>query len=38
MDKLIVTAAITGNITLPVQTPYLTLSPEQIIDDAVRAE
>ena len=37
MDKLIITAAITGNITLPVQTPYLPLSPQQIIDDAVRA-
>jgi uncharacterized protein (DUF849 family) len=37
MEKLIVTAAITGNITLPVQTPYLPLTPQQIIDDAVRA-
>ncbi len=37
MQKLIITAAITGNITLPVQTPYLPLSPQQIIDDAVRA-
>jgi uncharacterized protein (DUF849 family) len=37
MDKLIITAALTGNITLPVQTPYLPLTPQQIIDDAVRA-
>jgi uncharacterized protein (DUF849 family) len=37
MEKLIITAAITGNITLPVQTPYLPLNPQQIIDDAVRA-
>lgn len=37
MEKLIITAALTGNITLPVQTPYLPLSPQQIIDDAVRA-
>ena len=37
MDKLIITCAITGNITLPVQTPYLPLTPQQIIDDAVRA-
>jgi uncharacterized protein (DUF849 family) len=37
MDKLIITAAITGNITLPVQTPYLPLTPQQIIDDAVRS-
>ena len=37
MEKLIITAAITGNITLPVQTPHLPLTPQQIIDDAVRA-
>ena len=37
MEKLIISAAITGNITLPVQTPHLPLSPQQIIDDAVRA-
>ncbi len=37
MDKLIISCAITGNITLPVQTPYLPLTPQQIIDDAVRA-
>jgi uncharacterized protein (DUF849 family) len=37
MDKLIITAALTGNITLPVQTPYLPLTPQQIIDDAVKA-
>ena len=37
MDKLIVTAALTGNITLPTQTPHLPLTPQQIIDDAVKA-
>jgi uncharacterized protein (DUF849 family) len=37
MDKLIITAALTGNITLPVQTPHLPLTPQEIIDDAVRA-
>jgi uncharacterized protein (DUF849 family) len=37
MEKLIITAALTGNITLPVQTPYLPLTPKEIIDDAVRA-
>lgn len=37
MDKLIITAAITGNVTLPVQTPYLPLTPKQIIEDAIRA-
>ncbi len=37
MEKLIITAALTGNITLPTQTPYLPLTPEQIADEAVRA-
>jgi uncharacterized protein (DUF849 family) len=37
MDKLIITAALTGNITLPTQTPHLPLTPQEIIDDAVRA-
>ncbi len=37
MEKLIITAALTGNITLPTQTPYLPLTPQQIIDDAVRS-
>lgn len=37
MEKLIITAALTGNITLPTQTPYLPLTPQQIVDEAVRA-
>ncbi len=37
MEKLIITAALTGNVTLPVQTPYLPIAPQQIIDEAVRA-
>jgi len=37
MDKLIITAAMTGNITLPTQTPHLPLTPQEIIEDAVRA-
>lgn len=37
MDKLIITAALTGNITLPTQTPLLPLAPKEIIDDAIRA-
>jgi uncharacterized protein (DUF849 family) len=37
MNKLIITAALTGNITLPTQTSYLPLTPQQIIDDAVMA-
>ena len=36
MDKLIVTAALTGNITLPTQTPHLPITPEQIAEDAAR--
>jgi uncharacterized protein (DUF849 family) len=36
MDKLIITAALTGNITLPTQTPYLPFSPEQIAEEAVK--
>ena len=37
MDKLIVTCAMTGNVTLPTQTPYLPLTPQQIIDQAIEA-
>jgi uncharacterized protein (DUF849 family) len=36
MDKLIITAALTGNITLPTQTPYLPITPQQIADEAVK--
>jgi uncharacterized protein (DUF849 family) len=36
MDKLIITAALTGNITLPTQTPYLPITPEKIAEEAVR--
>jgi uncharacterized protein (DUF849 family) len=35
MDKLIITAALTGAITIPTQTPHLPCSPEEIADDAV---
>jgi uncharacterized protein (DUF849 family) len=37
MDKLIITAAITGAATIPSLTPYLPLTPEQIADSAVEA-
>jgi uncharacterized protein (DUF849 family) len=37
MEKLIITAALTGNITLPTQTPYLPLTPQQITEEALRA-
>ena len=35
-DKVIVTAAITGNIHTPTMSPYLPITPEQIADEAVR--
>ena len=37
MDKLIISAAITGAAVLPMQTPYLPITPQQIADEAVRA-
>jgi uncharacterized protein (DUF849 family) len=37
MEKLIITCAPTGSITLPTQTPYLPITPEQIADEGVRA-
>lgn len=35
--KVILTAAVTGGINLPCQSPYLPITPEQIINDAVSA-
>jgi uncharacterized protein (DUF849 family) len=37
MEKLIITAALTGAVTMPTQTPYLPLTPQQLADEAVRA-
>lgn len=37
MEKLIITVAPTGAVTVPTQTPYLPITPEQIADEAVRA-
>jgi len=37
MEKLIITAAIVGGITLPTQTEYLPITPQQIADEAVKA-
>ena len=37
MEKLIITAAITGSVTMPTQTPYLPITPKEIADEAVRA-
>lgn len=36
-DKVIITAAITGSVHVPSMTPYLPITPQQIIDDAVKA-
>ncbi len=35
-DKTIVTAALTGNIHTPTMSPYLPVTPQQLIDEAVR--
>lgn len=38
MGKVIITAALTGNIHTPSMSPYLPLTPKQLIDEAVRCE
>ena len=35
MDKLIITAALTGSVTIPTQTPHLPITPEAIAADAI---
>ena len=37
MDKRIITAAITGSIHTPSMSPYLPITQDQIVDEAVRA-
>jgi uncharacterized protein (DUF849 family) len=37
MEKLIITCAPTGSLTVPTQTPYLPITPDQIADESVRA-
>lgn len=37
MDKLIITAAITGGATVPSLTPHLPITPRQIADSAIEA-
>lgn len=37
MEKLIVSCALTGNVTFPTLTPYLPITPEEIADEAARA-
>lgn len=36
MEKIIITAALTGGDTTPSQSPYLPITPEQIANEAVR--
>lgn len=38
MGKVIITAAITGNIHVPSMSPYLPITPDQMIDEAVWCE
>ena len=37
MDKLIITAAVTGSVHIPTQTPYLPLTPKEIADESIRS-
>jgi hypothetical protein len=37
LDKIFITCAITGNLTLPEQTPYLPITPEEIANSALGA-
>lgn len=37
MEKLIITAALTGAVTMPTQTPHLPITPQQLADEAVRS-
>ncbi|MDY6850532.1 MAG: 3-keto-5-aminohexanoate cleavage protein [Thermodesulfobacteriota bacterium] len=37
MNKLIITAAITGSVHIPTMSEYLPLTPDQIVEDAVGA-
>src|ERR1700749_4558760 len=36
-QKVIITCAITGNLTKPEQSPYLPITPQQIADSALEA-
>ena len=37
MSKIIITAAITGSVHIPTMSDYLPLTPEQIVEDAVKS-
>jgi uncharacterized protein (DUF849 family) len=38
MGKVIITAALTGNIHVPSMSPHLPITPQQLIDEAVRCQ
>lgn len=38
MPKVIITAALTGNIHVPSMSPYLPITPKQLIEEAIRCE
>jgi len=38
MEKVIITAALTGNMHVPSMSPYLPITPKQLIEDALRCE
>lgn len=37
MSKIIITAAITGSVHIPTMSDYLPLTPDQIVEDAVKS-
>jgi uncharacterized protein (DUF849 family) len=37
MDKLIITAAVTGSVHIPTMSDYLPITPDEIVEDAVKA-
>ncbi len=37
MGKLIITAAVTGSVHFPSMSPYLPITPDQIVEDAVKS-
>ena len=37
LQKIVITCAITGNLTRPEQTPHLPITPKQIADSALEA-
>ena len=37
LPRIFITAAVTGNLTTPEQTPHLPITPEQIADACLKA-